>query len=167
MTTLYCFLLISFALIAGLLLFRKMRSNGEKLGNEETDAADQMGRELDSQGSGTIPYEKMTIGKVLEKAWETFQDPQTADIIELDTDTTGCQLSLDNNDGKPQVVAAYVFKEDLNKLSVPDYIRDAYDSDLLRLTYAWPEEKDKIAQQIKEVLGGTEESLVRYVCWKA
>ena len=167
MKTIYYILLIAFALIAGAFLLRKMRSDGKKLGDAETDAADRMGKELDPAGPATIPYEKATIGKALEKAWETFQEPQTSDIIELDTDTTGCQLSLENNGGKMQVMVAYVFKEDLDKLSVPDYIRRAYDGDLLQLTYAWPEEKDKISRQIQKVLGGTEDSIVRYVYWRA
>lgn len=131
------------------------------------DDADRMGKELDPAGPATIPYEKTTIGKALEKAWETFRDPNTTDIIELDTDTTGCQLSVNNQEEEPYVLVEYVFKTDLSRLSVPDYIREKYDGGIVTLSYRWPEEKDLLIDHIQEVLGGTMDSYVRYHYWDA
>lgn len=165
MSALYYIVLIALALIGGFILFSKMSSNGKKLGNEETDKADQMAKEDKDWHQEPVIYEKKTIGDALEKAWELFQNPNTLDIVELDTETTGCQLSLENQDSKQKVQVAYVFKVDLKKLNVPDYIQEQYDGDILYLYYDWPEDKKLISEQVQEVLGGTLENYVNFHYW--
>ena len=167
MGTFISILLIVIAVIACIIIIPKMRSDGKKLGNEETDAAERMGRELDPVDPATIPFEKVTLGVALDKAWEAFENQRTDDIIELDTDTTGCQLSMNNEEETPRVMVEYVFKTDLSRLKVPDYIREKYDGDILTLWYMWPEEKVLLIDQIQEVLGGTIDSYVRYHYWDA
>jgi len=167
MSTLFYIILIAIIVIAGAILIPKMRSNGEKLGNEKTEAAEKMGRDLDPQDPVNVPFEKATIRQVLEMAWDAFQDTHTADIVEIDTNTTGCQLSMENDNDTPCVVATYVFKVGLDRLMVPDYIRERFEGDFVQLKYAWPEEKEQLRKQIQEALGGTIDSYVRYHYWHA
>lgn len=167
MSTLFYILLFVIAVIAFFFILSKMRSDGEILGNEETEAAERMGRNWDPEDSVSVPFEKATLRQVLDKAWEAFGDTRTADIVEIDTDTTGCQLSMENENDSPCVVATYVFKVGLDRLTVPDYIRERYEGDLVQLKYAWPEGKDLLIKKVQEVLGGTLDSKVRYQYWNA
>ena len=64
-------------------------------------------------------------------------------------------------------MATYVFKVGLDRLTVPDYIREHFEGGFIQLKYAWPEEKEKLSKQVQEVLGGTIDSHVRCHYWHA
>lgn len=139
-------------------LLLKLLSNKKKTSPEdEEDFSPVIGR---------IPYENVPLSEAIERAWRCFQDTNTTDYVELDTDDAGCQLTMDSTGESPTITATFIFKREDVAAKAPEYVRSRHEGGLYPIRYTFPDGWEQMVCQIMEVMKLSNTTKVRYHLWQ-
>ena len=94
----------------------------------------------------------------------TFRRPESDNLIEINTPSGSCQVSVDDWNDKVLVVT-YLFNDDRDINTLPAYLLKTEEGGLFRLRYICSKEMDKMFSQMKEILKLEDTSNVGYVVW--
>ena len=167
MEMIYWIVLIAAALAGVIFILGRMSSNGEKIGNEETEKAEKSGKGEFYPAGPVVASERMTLREALSKVDEAFQDMGTFDIVELQTPRADCQFTSDHVAPSPTMVVTYVFKRNPEEMNLPAFVFQNRDGTLYPVSYGWPVQRDLLVSQLMEVMGLSLEDTVTYIFWPA
>ena len=97
----------------------------------------------------------------------SFRRPESDNLIEINTPSGSCQVSVDDWNDK-MLVVTYVFNDGHDIHTLPEYLIKTEEGGLYRIRYICSmemEEMDKMFSQIKEILQLEDDSKVGYVVW--
>lgn len=94
----------------------------------------------------------------------SFRQQKSDNLIEINTPSGSCQVSVDDWNDK-MLVVTYVFNDGLDINTFPEYLLETEDGGLYRLRYICSMEMDKMFSQMKEILQLENDSKVGYVVW--
>ena len=124
------------------------------------------GKKYESKELPEPIFESMPLEIALKKTWEVLQDIETMDFTEIEIGDTGCQIRLDDETSQLRYCVVFSFLGSLERLDVPDYVKEKYEGGLAYLYYDLsPKGKNLLVQQLQEVLGCTLKDTVSYYHW--
>ena len=94
----------------------------------------------------------------------SFRRPESDNLIEINTPSGSCQVSVDDWNDK-MLVVTYVFNDGHDIHTLPEYLIKTEEGGLYRIRYICSMEMDKMFSQIKEILQLEDDSKVGYVVW--
>lgn len=94
----------------------------------------------------------------------SFRQPKSDNLIEINTPSGSCQVSVDDWNDK-MLVVTYVFNDGHDINTLPEYLLKTEEGGLYRLRYICSMEMDKMFSQMKEILQLENDSKVGYVVW--
>ena len=94
----------------------------------------------------------------------SFRRPESDNLIEINTPSGSCQVSVDDWNDKVLVVT-YLFSDERDINSLPAYLLKTEEGGLYRLRYISSIEMDKMFSQMKDMLQLEDTSKVGYVVW--
>lgn len=94
----------------------------------------------------------------------SFRRPESDNLIEINTPSGSCQVSVDDWNDKVLVVT-YLFSDQRDRNSIPAYLLKTEEGGLYRLRYISSMEMDKMFSQMKEILKLADNTQVGYVVW--
>ena len=103
-------------------------------------------------------------GEAVQRINTTFRQPESDNLIEINTPSGSCQVSVDDWNDKVLVVT-YVFNDDRDMNTLPTYLLETEEGGLYRLKYISKICMDKMFLQMKEILKLDDDSRVGYVVW--
>ena len=94
----------------------------------------------------------------------SFRQPKSDNLIEINTPSGLCQVSVDDWNDK-MLVVTYVFNDGHDINTLPEYLLKTEEGGLYRLRYICSMEMDKMFSQMKEILQLENDFKVGYVVW--
>ena len=94
----------------------------------------------------------------------SFRQPKSDNLIEINTPSGLCQVSVDDWNDK-MLVVTYVFNDGHDINTLPEYLLETEEGGLYRLRYICSMEMDKMFSQMKEILQLENDFKVGYVVW--
>ena len=94
----------------------------------------------------------------------SFRQPKSDNLIEINSPSGSCQVSVDDWNDK-MLVVTYVFNDGHDINTLPEYLLKTEEGGLYRLRYICSMEMDKMFSQMKEILQLENDSKVGYVVW--
>jgi hypothetical protein len=120
----------------------------------------------DDYESELIPElsENIRFDEAVQRIKAIFKQPENDNLIEINTPTGACQVSVDVWD-EELLVVTYVFYDECDMNSMPTYILETEDGGLYSLKYLCKKEMDEMFSQMKDVMKLNDNSMVEYVVW--
>lgn len=94
----------------------------------------------------------------------SFRRPESDNLIEINTPSGSCQMSVDDWNDKVLIVT-YIFNDERGQNSLPEYLLKTEEGGLYRLRYICSTEMEKMFSQMKEILQLEDDSKVGYAVW--
>ena len=94
----------------------------------------------------------------------SFRQPKSDNLIEINSPSGSCQVSVDDWNDK-MLVVTYVFNDGHDINTLPEYLLKTEEGGLYRLRYICSMEMDKMFSQMKEILQLENDFKVGYVVW--
>ena len=94
----------------------------------------------------------------------SFRRPESDNLIEINTPSGSCQVSVDDWNDK-MLVVTYVFNDGHDINTLPEYLLKTEEGGLYRIRYICSMEMEKMFSQMKEILQLEDDSKVGYAVW--
>lgn len=137
----------------------------KKLGNEETEEAEEEARHMENTLVIPDSSERILFKEALKKTWKILEDVNTNDIVEFDSPDVACQIGFARSDDDFRMVVVYFPKGSSVELESLDFPMQKEEG-LYNLLYMWPNDMELLIFHLRKILNIDDNQYIDFLYWK-